>query len=99
LLRTTDGLLVTADSSSMVSEGIFARRPVLAVAPTSFDLGRSEMAYRATLSGHGWMATQAIANLDAPRLLAEFAALTPQEDNPLDALAAVIAARIPALFA
>ncbi|MFZ4807221.1 MAG: ELM1/GtrOC1 family putative glycosyltransferase [Hyphomicrobiaceae bacterium] len=94
---TADAILVTADSSSMVSEGVFARRPVIALTPERLALSADETAYRAALAGDGRLATAAIRSLDADRLAALLRTVTPYAGNPLDDLAALIAARVPQL--
>lgn len=97
LLAEAEAVLVTADSSSMVSEAIWARRPVLALMPGHARLGDDEQAYRDWLAAQGWMATADLDTLDAATALERLSALTPIRENPLDALARLIAERIPSL--
>lgn len=97
LLAEVDAMLVTADSSSMISEGVFARRPVVALAPTHFRLDSEEAGYRARLAAGGAMATLAVGELTPTRLEQALRAVTPQTVNPLDALADLIASHVPEL--
>lgn len=94
---STHAVLVTADSSSMVSEGISARRPVIALAPVQLSLTRDETAYRAALAADRRLATTPIQSLDAERLAALLRTIEPYAGNPLDDLAALMVARVPAL--
>ena len=97
LLGPADALIVTADSSSMVSEGIFARRPVLAVAPQDCPLTADEVAYRETLAEHGWLATRPLAGLTFDAACRALSQLKPETANPLESLAALLCDRIPEL--
>lgn len=97
LLAEAEAVLVTADSSSMVSEAIWARLPVLALMPGHARLEDNERAYRDWLSAQGWMASADLDTLDAAAALAKLSGLTPIRGNPLDDLARLIAERIPSL--
>ena len=97
LLAQAEAVLVTADSSSMVSEAVWARRPVLALMPAHARLEDNERAYRDWLAGQGWLATARLDTLDATAALAKLSGLTPIRDNPLDGLARLIAEKVPAL--
>lgn len=97
LLAQADAVLVTADSSSMVSEVIWARRPVLALMPGHARLEADEQSYRDWLARQGWMATATLDALDAATAHALLAGLTPIRDNPLDDLARLLSERIPLL--
>lgn len=99
LLAESEAVLVTADSSSMVSEAIWARLPVLALMPGHARLEDNERAYRDWLGAQGWMASADLDTLDAAAALAQLSKLTPIRGNPLDELARLIAEKIPALRA
>lgn len=98
LFRDAGAMLVTADSSTMLSEAIWLRRPVVALAPASFELEPAEARYRQQLTDRGLTRTLAIGDADPQRIMAAFAALTPLAENPAHSLCETIAARIPSLF-
>ncbi len=56
-------ILCTADSSSMLSESVWARRPVIAIRPAAFKLTDAEAGYRHYLEKNGWARELAIAEL------------------------------------
>jgi hypothetical protein len=87
-------VLCTGDSSSMLSEAVWMRKPVIAVLPESWMLPDLEQSYRAYLESKGWARSLSIASLTPEACQAEFAAITPLTANPLDDLAALILSRI-----
>ena len=98
LLAASDVVAVTVDSSSMISEAIWARRPVVALAPRRAGLPALEQGYRDGLSRAGWLGSIALADGTTDAIIAAARALTPLQDNPLDQLAGLLASRLPALF-
>jgi uncharacterized protein len=99
LFNRCDAIAVTLDSSSMVSEAVWSRRPVVALAPVVADLPPLEMAYRAGLAKQSLISTVQIGGLKLAGLLDQFASVTPLADNPLDALAGLLREKMPAVFA
>ncbi len=97
VLAGADGLLCSADSSSMLSETVWMRRPVIAVAPEDFTLPENEQAYRDWLRDQGWAAQAAIRGLTARQTIEALSALRPLSTNPLDALADELQRRLPGL--
>lgn len=97
IFARADAVLVTDDSSSMISEAIWMRLPVLGAVPGNGSHTGDEAIYRTWLADHGWCRRVAIADLDPQRLAAELSRLTPLTENPLDELAALIAGRLPQL--
>lgn len=93
-----DTVAVTADSSSMLSEAIWVRRPVVALAPADFRLTPDELDYRRFLEASGWSTVVAIAGLTPETFVAALARVTPLQANPLDRLADELAARLPGLL-
>ena len=91
LFGDVDGVICTADSSSMISEGIWARRPMLALSPHTFKLTRKERQYRIWLEQNGWYAHAKLADTSARTLLDVLAQLRPLTNNPLDQFAALLA--------
>ena len=99
LFARVEAVLVTVDSSSMVSEAVWARRPVIAISPEASSLPESEQGYRDYLAGNDWAAALPIGVLTPERVGADIARLRPIAANPLDLLAAILADKLPALFA
>lgn len=91
LFGRVDGVVCTADSSSMISESIWARRPTLALEPNTFRLTRKEMQYRSWLTQNGWFASFKAAALQAEMLLQHMAQAKPLDHNPLDNYATLLA--------
>jgi hypothetical protein len=98
LFASSDAIFATVDSSSMVSEAIWARRPVIAVAPVATRLSDAEQEYRAFLEAQGWLRTIAISDLTVERVLAALSEMKPLDANPLDLLAATLVERLPGLL-
>lgn len=92
-------ILCTADSSSMLSESVWARRPVIAIRPAAFKLTDAEAGYRRYLEKNGWASELAIAELAPERVAAIFSEIEPLRENPLDQLAATLKRELPQLFA
>ena len=97
LLAACDAMICTADSSSMISECIWARQRTVAIKPTPFPLDRDERAYRDWLIGDGWCRELALSDLTPAAFQQATSAIRPQASNPLDDLAALLTARIPGL--
>jgi mitochondrial fission protein ELM1 len=98
LFANSDAVIATVDSSSMVSEAIWARRPVIAVAPAETRLSDAEQEYRAFLEAQGWLRTIAISDLKIERVLAALSEMKPLNANPLDLLAETLFERLPGLL-
>jgi mitochondrial fission protein ELM1 len=98
VFAATSALAVTVDSSSMLSEAIWAGRPTAALAPTQAALPQLEQGYRAYLACNGWLTTVPLETVTPTTLVAALKLVSPITGNPLDALADLIAQRIPALF-
>ena len=90
-------ILCTADSSSMLSESVWARRPVIAIRPTAFKLTDAEAGYRHYLETNGWARELAIAELSTERVAALFSEIKPLAENPVDRLAATLRRELPQL--
>lgn len=91
LFGGVDGVVCTADSSSMISESIWAIRPTLALEPNKFRLTRKEAQYRAWLAQGGWFASFKATTMTAETLLQQMALIEPLKDNPLDNYATLLA--------
>jgi mitochondrial fission protein ELM1 len=91
-------IVCTEDSSTMVSEAVSARLPVVGVAPEAQRFTDEESAYRAFLVRNNWCRVLPIAALTPDTFAAALAEIEPIKENPLDALAAKLKERLPALF-
>lgn len=98
LLARAEAVICTADSSTMLSETVWMRRPVISVCPRGFQLPESEAAYRDWLSESGWTRQMQIEALTPESLRAALDEITVLDSNPLDALAALLEERLPQLF-
>jgi mitochondrial fission protein ELM1 len=99
VFQQAEAIVCTGDSSSMVSEAIWARLPVLGVTPERHRFTPEEEAYRSFLIGSGWCRSTPIAALTPEVFLAALGEITPLKDNPLDRLAGLLAERLPQVFA
>jgi mitochondrial fission protein ELM1 len=91
-------VVCTEDSSTMISEAVSARLPVVGVAPTAHRFTDEEQAYRAMLVEKGWCRVLPIAALTPDAFAAALSQIVPIATNPLDALAATLRTRLPELF-
>jgi len=91
-------IVCTEDSSTMVSEAVSARLPVVGVAPEAHRFTDEESAYRAFLVGNTWCRVLPIAALSPESFAAALSEIEPIKENPLDALAAKLKERLPELF-
>jgi uncharacterized protein len=99
LFNRCDAIAVTVDSSSMVSEAVWSRRPVVVLVPKVARLPALEADYRADLARQSLIATVALKGVNLGQLLPAFAQVAPLPHNPLDALASLLSERLPGLFA
>lgn len=98
LFAASQAIAVTADSSSMLSEAIWVRRPVVALALSQAALPSDEQDYRTFLTESGWTAMLGLGDLTPQGWVDSLARLTPLNANPLDLLAANLKSRLPGLF-
>jgi mitochondrial fission protein ELM1 len=97
-LAKDEVIVCTEDSSTMVSEAVSARLPVVGVAPQAHRFTDEESAYREFLVRNNWCRVLPIAALDPNSFAAALAEIEPIKENPLDALAAKLKERLPSLF-
>lgn len=95
LLAQCSAVLCTADSSSMISECVWARRPTLAVAPAMCPFTADEAEYRNWLATSGWCAQVTISSVTQASLDRELAALRPLAHNPQQQLADLLERHLP----
>jgi len=98
LFARAEAIVVTADSSSMVSEAVWSRRPTVALMPGHGRLTADEQSYRDHLEREGWCRTLALDTATSEKLMTALTAIRPLSVNPLDHLAALLRRRIPELF-
>jgi mitochondrial fission protein ELM1 len=91
-------ILCTEDSSTMISEAVSARLPVVGVAPAAHRFTEEERSYRSFLIGNGWCRVLPIAELTPDAFARALSEIEPIEQNPLDGLAAKLKDRLPELF-
>jgi mitochondrial fission protein ELM1 len=99
IFARADAMVVTDDSSSMISEAIWMRLPVVGLRPLRSSHPKDEQIYRDWLARNGWCRSLPLEGLTPDRLRAEFDGLMPLAENPLDALARLIDERLPMLSA
>lgn len=92
-LDRADAVAVTADSMSMVFEGVAARRPVVALVPSLGAAPRGETRMLADLAARGLIATLSVDSAPAA-IDANLAALRPLLGNHLDDLARTLGRRL-----
>ncbi len=98
LLAECDAVAVTDNSSSMVSDAVAAGLAVVGLAPSQQRLTANEREYRSILGARGGYASVALAAITPAALLDRLARLEPLKDDPSEALAALLAQRLPQLF-
>ena len=99
LFANSGAIIVTADSSAMLSEAVWMRRPVLAVRPSRMSLPAQEADYRRWLERDGWCRELPLSELDTERFATLMRAIFPMAENPQQELARVLAQKLPDLFA
>jgi uncharacterized protein len=91
-------IVCTEDSTTMISEAVSARLPVLGVRPAAHGFNDEEQAYRDFLLSNNWCRVLPIAELSPEALSCALAEIKPLEENPLDILAAKLKDRLPQLL-
>lgn len=98
VFAAADVIVCTEDSSTMISEAVSARLPVVGVAPAAHRFTDEEQNYRAFLVANNWCRVLPIAGLTPASFARALAEIEPIAENPLDALAAKLKERLPQLF-
>ena len=98
IFARADVILCTEDSSTMISEAVSARLPVVGVSPAAHYFTEEEAAYRQLLIEKGWCRVLPIAGLSPESFAAALSEIEPIDENPLDMLAAKLKQRLPELF-
>ncbi|MFW2392316.1 MAG: mitochondrial fission ELM1 family protein [Alphaproteobacteria bacterium] len=98
ILSKAEVVVCTEDSSSMISEAVSARLPVVGVAPARHRFTDEETLYRDFLMQNGWSRVVPLAKLTPETFAKALSEIEPLHENPLDALAAKLKERLPELF-
>lgn len=98
LFAGVDAILATEDSSTMISEAVCARLPVVGVAPAAHDFKDEEREYRAFMRDEGWCRFLPLDRLSPETFAAALGEVTPLSENHLERLADALQARLPQLF-
>ncbi len=99
LFSNVDAVLCGDDSSTMISEAVCARLPVIGFAPRQHDFKPEETEYRSYMQDNDWYRSVPLAELTPDRFLDALSAVHPMQDNHLDRLATMVRERLPQLFA
>ena len=94
LFAKVSSVVCTADSSSMISEAVWARKRVIAIEPNKFALTRNERNYRDWLESKGWIISYKLKEIEPEKLIWLFNALKPMSHNPLYNLSKLLAEKI-----
>jgi hypothetical protein len=98
IFARAEAIVCSEDSSTMISEAIAARLPVIGVSPENHSFKAEEAEYRGYLMKQNWCRYLPIASLDPERFGAALGQVTPMGENHLDLLAAALKERMPKLF-
>lgn len=99
LFEASGAVVVTSDSSAMISEGIWMRRPVVALRPKALLLPPKEDEYRRWLEGRNLCREIALSDITAERYASALREVVPLTENPQTELAQLLNDRLPGLFA
>lgn len=98
ILAAAQAILVTADSSTMITEAVGARLPVVGVTCDSGRMEEREAEYRVLLTRKGWYRSLSLSELQPEAFLEALAQVRPRTTSALDELAAALRQRLPELF-
>jgi mitochondrial fission protein ELM1 len=98
LFAAVEAILATEDSSTMVSEAVCARLPVVGVSPARNVFKEEEREYRALLAAQNWCRSVPLVSLSPESFLTALGEVRPLAGNHLDRLAAELAERLPQIF-
>lgn len=98
LFGLVDAVLATEDSSTMMSEAVCARLPLVGVSPAEHSFKDEEREYRALMVTEGWCRCLPLARLSPDRFVEALGGVQPLVANHLDQLAVALEERLPELF-
>jgi mitochondrial fission protein ELM1 len=99
IFAAAHAILCTDDSTTMISEAIAARLPVVSVTPATSALEPREAEFRQVLTREGWYRSLPLSQLTPETFLAALEEISPRTVSQLDELAAAMSRRLPELFA
>lgn len=94
LFAGSHAVVATVDSSSMISEAVWARRPVVVLTPAQWSLPALEQKYRQDMERQGWTASLPLADATPAKIATTIRTLSPLTTNPLDDLSNLIERRL-----
>ena len=84
IFEQAEVILCTEDSSTMISEAVSARLPVVGVAPRRHSFDDEERAYRDFMRDNGWSRSLPLAELSPDLFVAELVKIRPLQENHLE---------------
>lgn len=97
LFQRADAIVATTDSSTMISEAVSQRLPVVGVSPAAHSFKKDEAEYRALMLASDWCRFVPIAELTPERFRSALCEIKPMRENHLDRLADALVDRLPEL--
>lgn len=98
IFSRADMIVCSEDSSTMVSEAVWARLPVIGVSPEKHSFKPEEAQYRQMMLDKNWCRFLPISGLSVEGFGAALGEITVLDQDPLDALARQLEQRLPQLF-
>lgn len=98
IFSRADVIVCSEDSSTMISEAVWARLPVVGVSPAHHAFKPEEREYRLMLMHNNWCRYLSIARLRAESFGKMLGEIEPLAENPLEQLAGELKARLPDLL-
>ncbi len=98
IFETADIIACTEDSSTMISEAIAARIPVIGLTPAVHSFSSQEQEYRHYLQHNNWTKSLPIDTLSPEVIEKALTEIVPMKENHLDQLAGKLAQRLPGLL-
>ncbi len=99
IFAKADVILCSEDSSTMISESVWARLPVVGVSPETHAFKEEEAEYRQLMLGNNWCRFLSIAELNVEAFGEALTQIKPLQENPLQTLAGKLKVQLPSLFA
>lgn len=98
IFSKADVILCSEDSSTMISEAVWSRLPVVGFSPKLHDFKPEEGEYRDFLVRNNWCRFLPMARLSVDRFGSALSEISPLRVNPLDQLANELRKRLPELL-
>ncbi len=98
IFETADIIACTEDSSTMISEAIAARIPIIGLTPAVHSFSPQEQEYRHYLQNNNWTRSLSIDTLSPEVIKRTLAEIIPMKQNHLDLLVERLAQRLPGLL-